>query len=362
MNTYELYTKIHENISKGLPIASATVIAVKGATPQDVGAKMLIDSGGKTYGTMGGGCGEAEVWRKAQWALNENKCCLVKIDLTENPNNADSKICGGVMDVYVDIWNQNDLPVVSAILEKIHKEDTTILVTLVGENYSRKLLIANGANIAGSLGDNELNQHAVSFAATIAAKEQSRLHAITSKIKIELFFEQLTTQPTLVIVGAGHIAQPLAQMGKLLDYKVIVLDDRPQYATTERFPTADLVQTLELKNNLNIIFTTNTYVVLVTRGHLYDEEALRIVLPTPVAYIGMIGSRRRVKFILDNLELEGYPHEQLERVYAPIGLDIGAQTPGEIALCIMAEIVNIRRNGNAQSLKLYRNALTKTYL
>lgn len=360
---HDLYSKIHENISKGLPVASATVVSVKGATPQEVGAKMLIGSDGKTFGTIGGGCGEAEVWRKARWALNENKCYSLKIDLTESPNDADSKICGGIMDVHIDIWDQDDLPVASAILEQIKKENATILVTVIGENSSKKNVITNGVHIAGSLGTDELNQHAVSFAKTITTTEQSQLHTIThNKIKTELFFELLTAQPTLVIVGAGHIAQPLAQMGKLLDYKVIVLDDRPQYATKERFPCIDLVKALDIKNGLGIPLSKHTYVVLVTRGHLYDEEALRIILPTPVAYIGMIGSRRRVKLIFDNLQKEGYLEKEIERVYAPIGLDIGAQTPEEIALCIIGEIVNIRRNGKCKSLKTSNSQLTKTLI
>ena len=170
---------------------------------------------------------------------------------------------------------------------------------------------------------------------------------------VELFIEVAVPRPSLLIVGAGHIGQSLAQMGKLLGFRVVVLDDRPDYANAQRFPEADEIIVADFIETLsNYPITDTAYIVLVTRGHRYDEQSLRQILNSSATYIGMIGSRRRVATVLRHLAEEGYPPERLRQVYSPIGLDIGAQTPEEIALSIMAEIVNVRRGGRAQSLAI----------
>ena len=172
-----------------------------------------------------------------------------------------------------------------------------------------------------------------------------------------VFVEVEALPPHLIIVGAGHIAAPLAAMGHLCDFEVTVLDDRPQYANTQRFPTADRVIAGPLREELRRLrggaatFDENTYLVLVTRGHQYDVDCLLEVLDDPVAYIGMIGSQRRVRAVYELLERDqGIPPQKFDRIHAPIGLDIGAHTPAEIAVCIMAEIINNRRGGPAVSI------------
>jgi len=170
---------------------------------------------------------------------------------------------------------------------------------------------------------------------------------------VELFIEVAVPRPSLLIVGAGHVGQSLAQMGKLMGFWVVVLDDRPDYANAERFPEADEIIAADFIETLRDYPITDTaYVVLVTRGHRYDEQSLRQILNSSAAYIGMIGSRRRVATILRHLAEEGYPPERLQQVYSPIGLDIGGETPEEIALSIMAEIVKVRRGGRGQSLAI----------
>ncbi len=170
--------------------------------------------------------------------------------------------------------------------------------------------------------------------------------------KVEIFVEVQRRPPALLIVGAGHIAVPLAQMGKLLDFEVVVLDDRPSFANRERFPQADRVIAASFVETLrDFPIDENTYVVLITRGHQHDVPCLLQIIDKPAAYIGMIGSRRRVAAVFQLLEREqGLPWEKLERVHAPIGLDIAAKTPAEIAVSIIAEVVKVRRGGSALSL------------
>jgi len=170
--------------------------------------------------------------------------------------------------------------------------------------------------------------------------------------KLEVFFEVLPAPPKLIVVGAGHIAVPLVEIARVLDFYVSVLDDRLLYANRERFPRADEVLVGDMAQLLKeMTITPSCYIVLITRGHKYDEPCLREIIHSPAKYIGMIGSKRRIKACFQRFrEEDKIADEIIERVYAPIGLDIGTETPAEIALAIMAEIVKVRRGGKAASL------------
>jgi xanthine dehydrogenase accessory factor len=170
---------------------------------------------------------------------------------------------------------------------------------------------------------------------------------------LDVFYEVLDRRPRLIVVGAGHIAVPLAQLGKLLDYEVIVIDDRPEYANRDRFPEADGILVGPYRETVAALSVHgDTYIVLVTRGHVHDQACLEQVLGSEAAYIGMIGSKRRVRTVLSHLADSGRDLAQIQRVHAPVGLDINAQTPAEIAVSVAAEIISVRRGGNAPSLAL----------
>jgi len=203
----------------------------------------------------------------------------------------------------------------------------------------------------GILNLGELEAHTLADASQALNQRRPQLLSYAGG-QVELFVEVQRRPPTLVIVGAGHIAQPLAMLGKLINFEVAVIDDRPQYANAERFPQADRVIAAPLRPTLhNWPVDADTYIVLVTRGHTHDVECLLEVLDSPARYIGMIGSKRRIRAVYELLEREqGIPPEKFERVYAPVGLDIGAESPAEIAVCIIAEIVNVYRGGRAASL------------
>jgi xanthine dehydrogenase accessory factor len=193
--------------------------------------------------------------------------------------------------------------------------------------------------------------------AALAARKPRQADYATVGGGLRLFFDVQVPPPHLIVAGAGHIAVPLAAMAHICDFAVTVLDDRPQYASRTRFPTADQVIAGPFRAELRKLrggapaFDANTYLVLVTRGHQYDVACLLEVLDDPVAYIGMIGSRRRIRAVYELLAREqGIAPHKLQRIYAPVGIDIGAQTPAEIAVAIMAEIVKVSRGGAAASL------------
>lgn len=171
---------------------------------------------------------------------------------------------------------------------------------------------------------------------------------------LELYVEVRRPVQELVVVGAGHIARPLARLGALLGFRVTVLDDRPEFATRERFPEAERVLRADFSDPFaDVPLHERSHVLLVTRGHKYDYDCLVRALrldPAP-AYIGMIGSRRRVRATYVQLLDDGIDPSLLERIHAPVGLDIGAETPEEIAVAVAAELVRVRRGGTGRSLK-----------
>ena len=163
----------------------------------------------------------------------------------------------------------------------------------------------------------------------------------------EIFIEPFVPDPVLLIVGAGHIAAPLASLAHLINFSVSVTDDRASFANRERFPTAKQLLVGDIEATLkNYPITPRTHIVLVTRAHAHDVQGLRAIIDSPAAYIGMIGSQRRVWAVFKLLHEEGVPAEKLGRVRAPIGLDLGGSTPEEIALSIMAEIIKLRHGGS----------------
>lgn len=226
-----------------------------------------------------------------------------------------------------------------------------------------RLVVFERSPRAGSLSP-RIDDEAERLARRCLAERRSRLRAFTLTGEgieevgaqggdIEVFVEVLTRPPRLVIAGAGHIAVPLARFATSLGFDVAVLDDRPEYASRERFPDAQQVVVAPFRESIHqVSIDADTYVVLVTRGHVHDRALLEECLGSGAAYIGMIGSRRRVETVLRHLRGAGADPEGLARVWAPIGLDIGAQTPEEIALSVMAEIVKVRRGGTGRSLAI----------
>jgi len=169
---------------------------------------------------------------------------------------------------------------------------------------------------------------------------------------------------TLVIVGAGHIARPLAEVGGILGFRVTVLDDRPEFATRERFPAAAEVRTMAMSDPFaGIPIHAGSHVILVTRGHRYDYECLLHLLQgaTLPGYLGLIGSRRRIRATFAQLIAEQIPRDRIERIRAPLGLDIGAQTPAEIAVAIAAELVLLHRRGTGLPLRERERVLERFF-
>jgi xanthine dehydrogenase accessory factor len=218
-----------------------------------------------------------------------------------------------------------------------------------------KFLVRDGTLVAGTIENGPLVRAIVQESAARLSDEKSQLvslHVPEAGGKLEVFFEVMPAPLKLIVVGAGHIAVPLVKLAKILDFHVTVIDDRLLYANRERFPDADEVLVGDMAQMLReMTITPSHYIVLITRGHAYDEPCLRVVLPSAAKYIGMIGSRRRIKACFQRFrDQDKISEELIQKVYAPIGLDIATETPAEIALSILAEVVKVRRGGEAASL------------
>ncbi|MFH1928638.1 MAG: XdhC/CoxI family protein, partial [Chloroflexota bacterium] len=266
-----------------------------------------------------------------------------------------------------------------ALLDTTRSGEPVALVTLVETKGSTpreagaKMLAYSDGSTVGSIGGGAMEARAISDALAFLSEGESRLvdYSLMGRDgdlglcggEVKVFIEIVMPKPTLLIAGAGHISQSLAKLGTLLGFRVVVGDDRRDYATRERFPTVGRVEVVELEELVrDIDITEHCYVVIATRGHEHDEVVLRQVVSTPAAYIGLVGSRRKVAAIFEHLLGEGIPEESLVRVHAPIGLDIGAATLDEIALSIMAEILMIRRGGTGRPLSEQGNPLRASYL
>ncbi len=301
------------------PIALATVIFTKGSVPREVGAKMVILREGRTIGTIGGGAGEAKVIARAIVVLATGNQELVDIDLSGSPQKETQGVCGGMMRVLVARWSGDwAIALVDQILTDLEAGHAVTLITPLASTQLPHLITPNSTDLPQST----------------------------------VFTETLQPPPLLLIVGAGHVGEQLAKVAHLIGFQIAVQDDRSEWANRDRYPQASQIFNESITEALaQFDEHSHLFATLVTRGYQYDRDALQALLnrETPCEYIGMIGSQKRVQQVYQALEAD-ISKEKLAAIYAPIGLDIGALTPAEIAVSIAAELILVRRSGSGKPL------------
>jgi xanthine dehydrogenase accessory factor len=301
----EILEQISVRCGEGETVALCVVVGSRGSTPQERGAKMLVLADGKTIGTLGGGCVEAEVRRVAMELMGAKQSKLLEFRLDHDYGWDDGLICGGVMDIAVEVIDRAKVKPYQSLLDAMRAD-----------------------------------RHA-EFVLTYDDKGASKRYV-----------EELGPPPMLVIAGAGHVGQALGQLAGGLDFRLTVIDDRPEYASAERFPSAASRVVGEIEDELRkISIDEQTYIVIVTRGHRHDGSALLSVIDSPAKYVGLIGSKAKIKTIFDDLVARGVSAEKLARVHAPIGLEIGSVTVPEIAISIAAELVAVRRGRDGSAAR-----------
>jgi xanthine dehydrogenase accessory factor len=319
------------------------VVETRGSTPQKAGSMMVIDPDGGQVGTLGGGCVENEVKQKAIQQIGGLSGAIHSFILDHDYAWADGLICGGKM-VILSQPVRGPRP-----LDYFRTLDQVILE---GRGFTEAVVIDDkqvGAGIGSRfLFDGEGRPRASWPAPVIPEGLVLRIIPLADRPKpaVQGGIALLPNWPRirLIVVGAGHVGQAVASLAAQADFDVWVVDDRHQYANRERFPAAQRLVVGPIEEVLRTLeITPQTYALIVTRGHGHDQESLYHLAPTAASYVGLIGSRRKIRLIFDNLRQAGVPEPALERVTAPVGLEIGSQSVPEIAISIVAELI-ARRN------------------
>lgn len=346
-------------MEKGEPCVLATVIHTKGSTPQKAGAKLLIRNDGSCVGTLGGGCVEGEIWSLAKQLLStQGEPLYRKYDLNEAFTSRDGLVCGGTMFFFIDpLVNPGNFQSFAAEIVRAYRGEMPVaLATVVNSPTGRPklgstLLIREDGAVQGSFDNCKLELETSVIGKTLAIHGGNRYFKTMDDT--EIFVEGFTSPPTLVLIGGGHVNRAVSRLALLLGFRMYAVDDRVEFANKERFPEAETLVISDYSRGLeNVSVNSNTYIVVATRGHRYDDLALAAAIRTPARYIGLLGSKRKTLEIYKNLLKEKVPPERLREVYAPIGLNIGAITPEELAVSIMAEIIMVRNGGTGMSMKM----------
>ena len=332
-------------------MALVTLIETHGSAPQITGASALFSKRGLVIGTLGGGVLEREAQEKAQDCLKSGFSRVYESRLRGEVYSEEA-LCGGRIRVLIDATPVMSIGAFKQLSKSLSSRQPGVLV-------ARILLGSTGR----ALIERDWWEHGTRREGLSGGGQWPRLEEVKQTLKKgkpklinlkkaeggekerRLFFvEPLFPLPRLVIVGAGHVGQALARIGKLLDFEVTVIDDRNEFANPDRFPEADSLIVGEIGRAVrNFPISSDTYIVIVTRGHRYDAEALRGCIGSKASYIGMIGSARKVALMREEFLARGWATaSQFDRVHAPIGLKIGSKTVEEIAVSIAAELVLVR--------------------
>ncbi|HWC02415.1 MAG TPA: XdhC family protein [Methylomirabilota bacterium] len=334
---------------RGERVGLATIVATRGSTPQKVGARLLARDDRRLAGTLGGGAVEAEVIREATRAAAGGPSVVREYTLSTGEDEW-GLACGGTMVVFVERLDGRALDWLKPVVEAAEGRDPVAVVAVVDGEESGARLVVREREVAGVLPDAALTAAGVKLGRRVLQEEAAALEAVTGG---RLYAELFGPPPALVIVGAGHVGKALAALAHGLGVPVTVVDDRPEYASRERFPEADRVVAAPVGEALGWLpIGRRTGVVVAMRNQDLDYEATAGALRTPAGYVGLMGARRKAILVTERLISDGFPIERVRALRAPIGLDIGARAPEEIAVSIMAEWLMVRQGGTGSALRL----------
>ncbi len=336
-------------ISQGEKAALSTIVSSKGSLPMSKKAKMLVRPDGKIVGTVGGGCLEADVWAEARHVMATEAPTLQKFILTEKHAGEDGLNCGGNVEIFTEPLVPGRVDDMLDAIARVRKaRGSAVLATLVsgGDEVGAKLLLYPDGRTVGGLGHAMAETRVREEVAAFEAIPEDLLKVVAIGTEpVVVFLESICPEPTLFLFGGGHVSFAIARIAQSVGFRIVVIDDRPMFANKERFPMASETLTLEMETAFDHLAIDDlSYVVAVTRGHQHDKPVIEQAVQTNAAYIGMIGSRRKIALMWQALEAKGIPREKLDAVHAPIGLDIGADTPEEIAVSIVSELIQVRRS------------------
>jgi len=335
----KIVQSMYESADKGESFVLATVISRNGSAPRSAGAKMLVRKDRSFTGTVGGGILEAQVQQLAYRVNDNHQAEIRSFSFSGKDASTMDAICGGEVEVLVEWFDACD----PFTVELIHK-----LYEILAARRKGWLLTALDPH-------SQKTSHMLQFTegtlfgklpAGLTAETVAGTRSMEYSVKegIQIVVEPVNIVGTAFIFGAGHVSQSLADFVKAVGFWTVILDDRVEFCNRQRFQTADELIVLDSYTGVmeKLGIDHNSFIVIVTRGHMNDREVLAQALKTDAGYIGMIGSRRKCKLVYEELIKQGFTEQDIQRVHAPIGLAIKAETPEEIGVSICAEMIQVR--------------------
>lgn len=347
---------------EGKQTALATVVHLEGSAYRRPGARMLVTEDGKLTGAISGGCLEGDALRKAQLVMVQKKPMLVTYDTTDDD---DAKLgvglgCSGIISILIEPVNacreHNPIAYLKTILSRRQEAVLVTLFSLDKKNGQPGtcLLLSAGADVRTSLTEDILRNALLKDAETVLRTGTSLTKQYETESPLTAFIERVAPAVSLVLFGAGNDSIPLVQMAHILGWETTVVDGRPNYATSQRFPLANRILVSKPENAIpQLGFDANTVAVLLTHNYNYDIAALKGLLPLQLPYIGALGPKKKLDRMLDELKEQGelLNDESVANVFGPAGLDLGAETADEIALSIISEIKAVLSKRTGSSLR-----------
>ncbi len=348
-----LWLAAAEAVEAGRPAALATVARKRGSLPMASDAKMLVTGDGGRWGTVGGGCTEADVTAQALATLETGKPDFVKHTLNADLIGDLALSCGGTVELFVEplVRSPELARLCGAVGEAIERRrPATVATAIEWSNGPSKVAEVEGERWAVGAGERLLSSARPRSSSLARARPAHRQTSAFVDEKTGAFVEPIPRMPRVTIFGAGHVGAELAQLAARAGFYVIVVDDRAEFANPERVPSANEIVVEDFRQVLDrMAFDEDDYVIAATRGHSFDAYIIERTARSGAGYVGMLGSKRKRAVIWRALEAAGVDPKALKRVRSPIGVEIGADTPAEIAVSVVAELVRLRRLGPTQA-------------
>lgn len=341
MHSPAIWTEILDRLERGADLAVATIATKDGSTPRGAGSKMLVASEGALCGSVGGGAVEAMAIQAAREVVAGGPARVLPVDMTGDLGAGADLVCGGRLDILVQRLRRDSLPVYRAIDRMLAGGGDGYLVTAIDDGARQALILPDGRVVGGEL---------FPGMASAVLDDPPDAAGLLDHGAAVYFVEAVRARIRLILLGGGHVSRAIAEMASLVEFEVWVVEDREEYAAPSRFPWIDPDRLVVRPGFADCLapegvggdVDVRCFVAILTRNHAFDYEALAQALRTRAGYIGMIGSRRKRDQIYEKLRGTGHTDAELERVHSPIGLAIGADTPAEIAVSVVAELVSVR--------------------
>jgi xanthine dehydrogenase accessory factor len=333
-------------LRNGEDIVLARVISVKGSSPRDVGATMVIRRNGEIAGTVGGGLIEAAAMQKALGLFEAKGFATLAFDMTGDDLKTSDMVCGGKTELLLELLPASDemVRIFDDIKNNMRNSKACFLITGVpcpdGAAGPMGHWLLSDGNL-GTCGGNGLSGLPAALKDEVGSLLRSALIELDQK---RFWVDIIRNNGVIYIFGAGHVGREVSDLALRCGFRTVVLDDRDEFANQYRFKVPAEVVVLKSFQTCfdGLRMDENSYVVIVTRGHKYDKLVLQQALKTGAGYVGMIGSVRKRDAIYKSLMEEGFSARQLEKVRCPVGLKMEAETPAEIAVSIVGELINVR--------------------